>query len=55
LCAPQALDGSIRPQGFLTLSDSELRTIGFSRQKAGYARDLAIALTDGFDLDGLAH
>jgi DNA-3-methyladenine glycosylase II len=50
-----ALDGSIRPQGLLTLSDSELRTIGFSRQKARYARDLATALTDGFDLDGLAH
>jgi len=50
-----ALGSSIRPQGFLTLSDSELRTIGFSRQKAGYARDLAIALSDGFDLDGLAH
>jgi DNA-3-methyladenine glycosylase II len=50
-----ALGGSISPQDFLTLSDPELRTIGFSRQKAGYARDLAIALTDGFDLDGLAH
>jgi DNA-3-methyladenine glycosylase II len=49
-----ALDGSIQTQGFLALSDSELRTIGFSRQKAGYARDLAIALTDGFDLDALA-
>ena len=50
-----ALGSSIRPQGFLTLSDSELRTIGFSRQKAGYARDLAITISDGFDLDGLAH
>jgi DNA-3-methyladenine glycosylase II len=49
------LGGSISPRGFLTLSDSELRTIGFSRQKAGYARDLAIAISDGFDLDGLAH
>jgi DNA-3-methyladenine glycosylase II len=49
------LGGSISPRGFLTLSDSELRTIGFSRQKAGYARDLAIAIGDGFDLDGLAH
>jgi DNA-3-methyladenine glycosylase II len=49
------LGGSISPRGFLTLSDSELRTIGFSRQKAGYARDLAMAISDGFDLDGLAH
>jgi DNA-3-methyladenine glycosylase II len=49
------LGGSISPRGFLTLSDSELRTIGLSRQKAGYARDLAIALSDGFDLDGLGH
>jgi DNA-3-methyladenine glycosylase II len=39
---------------FLELSDAELRAIGFSRQKAGYARDLAGALADGFDLDGLA-
>ena len=28
--------------------------MGFSRQKAGYARDLARALDDGFDLDVLA-
>lgn len=49
-----ALDGAIRPEPFLRLSDAELRTIGFSRQKTGYARDLAIALADGFDLEGLA-
>lgn len=48
-----ALGGSIEPDAFLTLSDTELRTIGFSRQKAGYARDLAIALADGFDLAAL--
>ena len=48
-----ALGGRIEPDAFLTLSDTELRTIGFSRQKAGYARDLAIALTDGFDLAAL--
>src|SRR5918994_4760968 len=35
-----ALDGDIGPKGLLALSDAELRTIGFSRQKAGYARDL---------------
>jgi DNA-3-methyladenine glycosylase II len=46
-----ALDGAIEPARFLTLSESDLRAIGFSRQKSGYACDLAIALSDGFDLD----
>jgi DNA-3-methyladenine glycosylase II len=45
--------GEPTPKGLLTLDDVELRTIGFSRQKAGYARDLAAALMDGFDLDAL--
>ena len=49
-----ALAGGIEPRTFLELSDAELRAIGFSRQKASYARDLAGALADGFDLDGLA-
>jgi len=49
-----ALAGGIEPRTFLELSDAELRAIGFSRQKAGYARDLAGVLADGFDLDGLA-
>ena len=49
-----ALGGGIEPGAFLELSDAELRAIGFSRQKAGYARDLAGALADGFVLDGLA-
>jgi len=49
-----ALAGDVVPKGFLELSDAELRAIGFSRQKAGYARDLATALLDGFDLEGLA-
>jgi len=42
------------PRGLLTLDDAQLRAIGFSRQKAEYARDLAVALLDGFDLDALA-
>jgi DNA-3-methyladenine glycosylase II len=46
--------GVITPASLLSLDDAQLRQIGFSRQKAGYARDLALALTDGFDLDGLA-
>jgi DNA-3-methyladenine glycosylase II len=49
-----ALAGTIEPTAFLGLSDADLRAIGFSRQKAGYARDLAGALADGFDLEGLA-
>jgi DNA-3-methyladenine glycosylase II len=49
-----ALASATEPRAFLELSDAELRAIGFSRQKAGYARDLAAALADGFDLQGLA-
>lgn len=49
-----ALSGTVEPSAFLGLSDADLRAIGFSRQKAGYARDLAGALADGFDLEGLA-
>ncbi len=49
-----ALASAIEPRAFLELSDAELRATGFSRQKAGYARDLAAALADGFDLQELA-
>ena len=42
--------GTVEPVSLLTLSDEQLRAIGFSRQKAGYARELAAALADGFDL-----
>ena len=45
--------GAVEPATFLTLDDAELRAIGFSRQKAGYARDLAVALSGGFDLAAL--
>jgi len=45
--------GEVTPEAFLTLDDAALRAIGFSRQKAGYARDLALALADGFDLAAL--
>jgi DNA-3-methyladenine glycosylase II len=48
-----AIGGVITPNSFLTLDDGTLRAVGFSRQKAGYARDLAVALTDGFDLPSL--
>jgi len=45
--------GDVTPASFLGLDDRTLREIGFSRQKVGYARDLALALTDGFDLGRL--
>jgi DNA-3-methyladenine glycosylase II len=44
----------LTPEGFLTLHDAELKAIGFSRQKTGYARGLAQAILDGrLDLDAL--
>jgi DNA-3-methyladenine glycosylase II len=46
--------GSVTPAAFLRFNDDALRAIGFSRQKTGYARDLAIALRDGFDLADLS-
>ena len=48
-----ATTGAITPVALLGLADDELRAIGFSRQKAGYARELALAMQDGFDLDTL--
>ena len=45
--------GDVTPAAFITLDDRTLREIGFSGQKAGYARELAIALLDGFDLAAL--
>ena len=45
----------LTPQGFLSLDDTQLKTIGFSRQKAGYGRDLARTILDGkLDLERLA-
>lgn len=48
-----AMGGTVSPAGLLRLRDDELRAIGFSRQKAGYARGFASAVLDGLDLDGL--
>jgi DNA-3-methyladenine glycosylase II len=45
--------GEVTPARLLRLDDAEMREIGFSRQKAGYARDLASALSDGFSLADL--
>jgi len=49
LCHP------LSPAGFLALDDATLRSCGFSRQKMGYARDLAVAVEQGsFDFARLA-
>lgn len=46
--------GHVSPENVLTLSDTELKTIGFSRQKTAYARHLAEAVIEGrIDLDSL--
>ena len=46
--------GSVTPEAVLPLDDATLRAIGFSRQKAGYTRDLAQAvLSRSLDLDAL--
>jgi DNA-3-methyladenine glycosylase II len=51
----EAALGTVTPHALLTLSDDALRAIGFSRQKARYARELARMLLDGaLDLDALA-
>jgi DNA-3-methyladenine glycosylase II len=41
------LGGEIEPGPFLELTDVELRQIGFSRQKAGYLRELAAGIATG--------
>lgn len=46
--------GEVSPEGFLELGDAHLKTIGFSKQKAGYSRGVAAGLVDGsIDLDHL--
>jgi len=46
--------GDVDPQGLLTLNDAELKTIGFSRQKAAYARHLSEAVLEKrIDFDAL--
>jgi len=51
----EAATGAVMPASLLFLADEEMRNIGFSRQKAGYARGLAEAIQAGqFDPDHLA-
>lgn len=48
--------GELRPESLLSLSDAELKSIGFSRQKMAYARHLAEAvIEERIDLDSLSH
>jgi DNA-3-methyladenine glycosylase II len=45
--------GEPTPETFLTLSDEELKRIGFSRQKTRYVRLLSEEILDGLDLSEL--
>lgn len=50
-----AVPDSLTPAGLLALDDATLRTVGFSRQKARYVRELSSALLEGrLDLDRVA-
>jgi DNA-3-methyladenine glycosylase II len=50
----EAAAGELTPERFLSLTDAELREIGFSRQKTGYGRELSRAILSGeLDLAGL--
>jgi len=45
----------VTPSGLLGLDDGELKTIGFSRQKARYCRELSRAIVEGrFDIESLS-
>src|SRR3954468_24548146 len=50
-----AATGVLTPETFLVLDDAQLLAVGFSRQKARYARALAAAVRDGeLDLGALS-
>lgn len=49
----ERLGRPVMPEALLGLDDGTLRAIGFSRQKARYARALAISSLDGFALTAL--
>lgn len=49
-----AATNPLTPERFLELDDAQLKTIGFSRQKTIYGRDLARAIVEGsLDVEGL--
>lgn len=43
----QKIGENFSPANFLSLSDEELKTLGFSRQKTLYTRNLAMAIVNG--------
>jgi DNA-3-methyladenine glycosylase II len=43
----EAVTGAVTPASLLVLTDEQMRSIGFSRQKASYARGLAEAIQAG--------
>ncbi|MEX2322244.1 MAG: DNA-3-methyladenine glycosylase 2 family protein [Acidimicrobiia bacterium] len=45
--------GAVTPEALLRLDDDMMRRCGFTRMKAGYARGIAEAILDGFDLSAL--
>jgi DNA-3-methyladenine glycosylase II len=50
----EEMTGEITPTSFLKLNDTDLKAVGFSRQKTHYGRLLAEALLNGsFDLGGV--
>jgi len=50
----KALVGNVTPDNYLELTDAELRSVGFSRQKAAYGRNVANSINEGsLDLDAL--
>ncbi|MCL4862136.1 MAG: hypothetical protein KJZ93_22165 [Caldilineaceae bacterium] len=49
-----AVAAPLTPERFLVVDDATLRTIGFSRQKSGYARHLARVILEGkLDVDNM--
>ncbi len=51
----EARTGGVTPESVLASTEDELRADGFSRQKQGYVRGLAVALLEGdLDLEALA-
>jgi DNA-3-methyladenine glycosylase II len=45
--------GAVTPEALLRLDDDMMRRCGFTRMKAGYARGIAEAMLDGFDLSAV--
>ena len=48
-----ATTGAVTPETLRTLDDETMRRCGFTRMKASYARGIAEAILDGFDLQAV--